>query len=86
ALIAAVALVAIINRTTRRIARVAEGAAAVARGELDQQIEVRSHDETRVLADSFNSMTRQLRELIAREAETRQFESFMRLSAMLTHD
>ncbi|MER3427588.1 MAG: hypothetical protein C4334_05730 [Pyrinomonas sp.] len=86
ALLAAVALVTIINRTTRRIARVAEGAAAVARGDLDQRIEITTQDETRVLADSFNSMTRQLRELIAREAETRQFESFMRLSAMLTHD
>jgi hypothetical protein len=31
-------------------------------------------------------MTDRLREQIARESETRQFESFMRLAAMLTHD
>jgi hypothetical protein len=31
-------------------------------------------------------MTDRLREQIAHEAETKQFESFMRLSAMLTHD
>jgi signal transduction histidine kinase len=31
-------------------------------------------------------MSDRLRELIAREAESKQFESFMRLSAMLTHD
>jgi len=31
-------------------------------------------------------MTKQLRDQIAREAETRQFQSFVRLSAMLTHD
>jgi signal transduction histidine kinase len=31
-------------------------------------------------------MTAQLREQIAREAEARQFQSFVRLSAMLTHD
>ncbi|HEV7843556.1 MAG TPA: ATP-binding protein, partial [Pyrinomonadaceae bacterium] len=36
--------------------------------------------------ESFNLMTDRLREQIAREAETRQFESFLRLSAMLTHD
>ncbi|MBV9957867.1 MAG: hypothetical protein JO360_05565, partial [Acidobacteria bacterium] len=35
---------------------------------------------------SFNIMTDRLREQIARETESRQFESFMRLSAMLTHD
>ncbi|MBX5477478.1 MAG: HAMP domain-containing protein [Pyrinomonas methylaliphatogenes] len=86
AFIAASVLVVIINRTARRIARVAEGAAAIASGDLDQRIKVNAKDETRVLADSFNRMSEQLRELIAREAEARQFEAFTRLSAMLTHD
>ena len=31
-------------------------------------------------------MTDRLRELIAREAETRQFQSFLRISAMISHD
>jgi Signal transduction histidine kinase len=72
--------------TARSIERVTEGAVAIAGGKLDQRIEVRSSDETRLLAESFNIMTDRLREQIARETESRQFESFMRLSAMLTHD
>ena len=39
-----------------------------------------------MLADSVNLMTDRLREQMAREEESRQFQSFMRLSAMLTHD
>jgi signal transduction histidine kinase len=75
-----------LRRTARSIERVTEGAVAIAGGKLDQHIEVRSSDETRLLAETFNAMTDRLREQIARETETRQFESFMRLSAMLTHD
>lgn len=75
------------GRRARRIGRVAEGAAAIARGELEQRVEVgASGDETERLAESFNRMSGQLRLQIEREAETKQFESFMRLSAMLTHD
>ncbi len=76
----------ILKNTARSIERVTEGAVAIAGGQLDQRIEVRSNDETRVLAESFNIMTDRLREQIARETESRQFESFVRLSAMLTHD
>jgi signal transduction histidine kinase len=83
-------MVAVLTRvargTARSIEKVTEGAVAIAGGKLDQRIEVRSSDETRLLAESFNIMTDRLREQIARETESRQFESFMRLSAMLTHD
>jgi signal transduction histidine kinase len=82
----ALLLTMVVRRTTRSIERVTEGAVAIAAGNLEQRIEVRSSDETRLLAESFNRMTDRLREQIAREAETRQFESFLRLSAMLTHD
>jgi signal transduction histidine kinase len=75
-----------LRRTARSIERVTEGAVAIAGGRLDERIEVRSSEETRLLAETFNAMTDRLREQIAREAETRQFESFMRLSAVLTHD
>ena len=44
------------------------------------------YDETKVLADAFNRMAGRLREMIARESEQKQFESFSRLSAVLTHD
>jgi signal transduction histidine kinase len=82
----ALLLTLIARRMERSIERVTEGAVAIAGGRLDQRIEVRSSDETRLLAESFNQMTDRLREQIAREAETKQFESFMRLAAMLTHD
>ncbi len=91
-LIALVALAAVallwlyLRRQAGSIQRITEGAVAIAGGKLDERIEVRSSDETRVLAETFNRMSDRLSEQIAREAETRQFESFMRLSAMLTHD
>jgi signal transduction histidine kinase len=76
----------VVGRTARQIERVTEGAVLIAGGQLDQRIEVRSSDETRLLAESFNIMTDRLREQMAREAETRQFQGFLRLSAMMTHD
>ncbi len=85
-LMTAVLLSLMARRMERSIERVTAGAVAIAGGKLDERIEVRSSDETRLLAESFNRMTDRLREQIAREAESRQFESFMRLAAMLTHD
>lgn len=79
-------LLVIARREHRDIARVAHGASAIAAGELDQRIEVSRSGETRDLAESFNRMSERLRELIAREAETRQFQSFVRISAMISHD
>ena len=84
--LALAALVVLAGRTSRRIERVAAGASAIANGDLNQRIEVDTGDETRTLAESFNLMSDRLCELIRREAESKQFESFMRLSAMLTHD
>jgi signal transduction histidine kinase len=79
-------LLVITNRASTSVERVADGASAIAAGQLEQRIEVSSSDEMRGLAESFNLMSERLREMIAREAESKQFESFMRLSAMLTHD
>ncbi|MDQ1610265.1 MAG: hypothetical protein QOG00_196 [Pyrinomonadaceae bacterium] len=75
-----------VTRTTHRIRRVIEATETIGEGDLSQRIEVRANDETHALAEGFNRMSDRLRELIAREAETRQFQSFVRLSAMLTHD
>lgn len=86
ALTAAALLWLYLRRQAGSIKRITEGAVAIAGGKLDERIEVQSSDETRVLAETFNRMSDRLSEQIAREAETRQFESFMRLSAMLTHD
>lgn len=81
-----VLLLLYLRRMARNIKRVTEGAVAIAGGNLNEHIEVRSSDDTRLLAETFNAMGDRLREQIAREAESRQFESFLRLSAMLTHD
>ncbi len=86
ALAVCIVMTVVVARTTRRINRVAEAAAEIAAGNLEQRINVQSTDETRLLADSFNLMSDRLREHIAREAESKQFQSFLRLSAMLTHD
>ena len=76
----------IAGRETRGIDRVARGASAIAAGDIDQRIDISHSGETRELAENFNTMTERLRELIAREAESRQFASFMRISAMISHD
>ncbi|MEO8436113.1 MAG: ATP-binding protein [Pyrinomonadaceae bacterium] len=85
AIAAALALTLIAQRRSGSLARLAQGAAAIARGELDQKLMV-SSAENQPLADSMNALTMRLREQLARETESRQFDSFMRLSAMLTHD
>jgi signal transduction histidine kinase len=85
-LAAAALLFFIAARETRGIGLVARRASAVAAGDLDQRIEISHSGETRELAENFNAMTERLRELIAREAESRQFASFMRISAMVSHD
>ncbi|MGH9881860.1 MAG: HAMP domain-containing protein, partial [Pyrinomonadaceae bacterium] len=71
----AMVLTLLYQRQTQSIERVTEGVAAIAKGELDLHIEARSTDDMRPLADSVNLMTERLREQIAREAETRQFQS-----------
>jgi len=74
------------ERQTRGLERVTEGVEAIAQGQLDHRIELKSSDDLRPLADNLGLMTKQLRDQIAREAESRQFQSFVRLSAVLTHD
>jgi signal transduction histidine kinase len=73
------------GRQARGLERVREGVEAITRGKLDHQFEL-SSDQLRPLANNLDLMTQQLREQLAREAETRQFQSFVRLSAVLTHD
>ncbi|HEY6046328.1 MAG TPA: ATP-binding protein, partial [Pyrinomonadaceae bacterium] len=74
------------QRKTQSIDRVAAGVDEIAKGKLDHRIDLRSSDDLRPLADNVGLVTRQLREQLAREAESRQFQSFVRLSAILTHD
>jgi signal transduction histidine kinase len=75
-----------VRHRSKGIVRVTEDVSAIAKGELDRRIILQSSDDYRSLADNINVVTDQLRAQIAREEESRQFESFMRISAMLTHD
>ena len=86
ALVAAFVLERHVQRRSKGIARVTEDLSAIAQGELDRRIVLQSSDDARAIADNINVVTERLRAQIAREAESRQFESFVRLSAMLTHD
>ncbi len=77
-------------RMTRRaeadFRQITRGAGSVAAGEFERPIEVETGGEMRELADTLNAMRTRLRETIAREAESKQFESFLRISAMISHD
>ena len=75
-----------VRKRSRGMARVTEDLSAIAKGELDRRIVLQSSDDARAIADNINMMTERLRAQIAREEESRQFESFVRISAMLTHD
>jgi len=86
ALVAAFVLERHVQRRSKGIARVTEDLSAIAKGELDRRIILQSSDDARGIADNINVVTERLRAQIAREEESRQFESFVRLSAMLTHD
>lgn len=86
ALLAAFLLERHVRSRSRGMARVEEDLSAIAKGEWDRRIVLQSSDDARTIADNINAMTEQVRAQIAREEESRQFESFIRLSAMLTHD
>jgi len=75
-----------VSKPSSGIARVREDLSAIAKGEFDRRIILQSSDDARGIADNINVVTERLREKIAREQESRQLESFVRFSAMLTHD
>ena len=85
-LLMALLVARIVQQRSSGIVRVNEALTAVAKGQLDQHVEVGSSDDARSMADNLNILAERMRTQYAREAEARQFESFFRLSAMLTHD
>lgn len=85
-LVALLALYYYVSKFTDTLRSVTKGAKAISSGNFNYQIEIKGKDESRILAEAFNKMSARIRELIRNEGETKQFESFARLSAMLTHD
>ena len=61
ALLALILIPLTIARITASIHKLTEGAEAIASGNLDQQIDVPAHDETRTLATAFNRMAQSLK-------------------------
>jgi signal transduction histidine kinase len=75
------------NGAARDFQRLSLGAQAVAKGDLNARVETEDMTaEARGLGENFNHMTERLRAHLTTTSETRQFESFMRLSAILSHD
>jgi signal transduction histidine kinase len=85
-LVALALLLVTAGREKRDIETVARGASAIAAGNLEQRITVNASGETRELAKNFNLMSDRLRGLITQESESKQFQSFLRISAMVSHD
>ena len=78
-LLALILVPLVIGRVTASIRRVTEGAEAIAAGDLDQQISVETHDETRTLADAFNRMAASLKSTLGELRQlTRELEDRVR--------
>ena len=73
-------------RVTNPIERLAEAAREVAAGNWEAQVEVASHDEIGQLAESFNSMTRQLLEQRDRAMQAERVAAWRELARRLAHE
>jgi signal transduction histidine kinase len=73
-------------RVTQPIERLAEAAREVAAGNWDTQVEVASRDEIGQLAESFNSMTRQLIEQRDRAMQAERVAAWRELARRLAHE
>ena len=74
------------GRVTRPIERLAEAARTVAAGNWNAQVAVTSHDEIGELAESFNSMTRQLVEQRDRAVQAERVAAWRELARRLAHE
>jgi signal transduction histidine kinase len=73
-------------RVSRPVEQLAQGARAVAAGDWDARVEVRSTDEIGALAEAFNSMTRELREQRERLVQAERVAAWRELARRLAHE
>jgi serine phosphatase RsbU (regulator of sigma subunit) len=73
--IAIVASILVARKLAAPITLVSEATSKIAKGEFDTPIEVKTSDETRILADSVMSMAQKIKGLIASEIEKTKLES-----------
>jgi signal transduction histidine kinase len=74
------------KRLVRGLSEVTEGAKAIAEGNLDRQLPVRSGDEIGELANDFNIMAADLKQLMSERQANETLVAVGRFSAALAHD
>jgi signal transduction histidine kinase len=69
-LVSAALAAALARRITRPLEELTAGAQGIAEGRFDARLNIRSHDEIEILADSFNHMTERLQEIVRQLEES----------------
>jgi signal transduction histidine kinase len=69
-LVSAAVAVALAGRITRPLQELTAGAKEIAQGRFERRLNIRSHDEIEILADSFNDMTARLQEIVRQLEES----------------
>ncbi len=73
-------------RVTRPVEQLAAAARSVAAGNLETKVDIKSHDELRDLADTFNRMTQELREQSDRLLQAERVAAWRELARRLAHE
>ena len=76
----------VVGKHTRNLDKVSVETAAIAEGNLNQPLTAVSSDDLRPFEGHLNIINERFREQVRREEESRQFQSFLRVSAVLAHD
>jgi signal transduction histidine kinase len=81
------ALATVLTRgTTRALSRLADAAEAVARGDLDREVDSRGRDEVGRVARAFNTMTESLRKMLRELSQRRALAAVGEFAASLAHE
>lgn len=81
------ALAALLTRgTTRALSRLADAAEAVARGDLDRQVDSKGRDEVGRVGRAFNTMTESLRKTLQELSQRRALAAVGEFAASLAHE
>ncbi len=86
ALVLALAILVLLFRPLRMLARLTQGARRLGQGDFSHRIEVTGQDELGVLAAEFNSMTEAILEREARLIRSEQLAAAGKLSALIAHE